>query len=392
MSFVCILSCFSFVFTRLFIKTEGCYTNVTSLNGTITSPALPPKQADSSGYTCKWNIQLTETDEPRHVELRFTSFDVTAVMPYCSDGNYVELFLGCNRSKSIGRFCGQLSLPVIYSSDHCLLIVLHAGNEAGLSMRHRAVFKAVFKQRLLSRPVSQNNHGCGTEHHANARHGNIFSPHWPLPYPRYVDCVWHVTTRTDLHAKLVFFDFDVRSTDACAEADFLEVKTGGFGFSRGRSVTKSKECGTKDPFVLTIEGDSIFIQFKSNHVTGNRGFMAGFVTYSAEDAEFQPQVLIMLGVIFLILFAFAGKALFQKLLERRRLNKKSIFNLSQGRYRVKSVAPEFHLETPRESVNEPEVLPAVLEPKHVTFQTAATRGKQGSVKTIIIENHEPGII
>lgn len=54
----------------------------------------------------------------------------------------------------------------------------------------------------------------------------------------------------------------------------------GFGFSRGRSVTKSKECGTKDPFVLTIKGDSIFIQFKSDLVTGNRGFMAGFVTYT----------------------------------------------------------------------------------------------------------------
>ena len=69
--------------------------------------------------------------------------------------------------------------------------------------------------------------GCGKEHHNNAKHGNIFSPHWPLPYPRYVDCVWHVTTRPGLHVKLVFFDFDVRPSDACAEADFVEVKTGG---------------------------------------------------------------------------------------------------------------------------------------------------------------------
>ena len=42
-----------------------------------------------------------------------------------------------------------------------------------------------------------------------------------------MDCVWHVTTRNDLHLKLVFFDFDVRLTDACSEADFVEVKTGG---------------------------------------------------------------------------------------------------------------------------------------------------------------------
>ena len=36
-----------------------------------------------------------------------------------------------------------------------------------------------------------------------------------------------MTSRNDLHFKLVFFDFDVRLTDACSEADFVEVKTGG---------------------------------------------------------------------------------------------------------------------------------------------------------------------
>lgn len=127
----------------------GCHTNVTRLNGTITSPILPPKQGDSSGYTCKWNIQLTETEEPRHVELRFISFDFAGVMPKCSDGNYLELFIGCNRSKTIGKFCGQLSLPVIYSSDHCLQIVLHTGNE--VSLKSGSAFEAVFQQRLLSR-------------------------------------------------------------------------------------------------------------------------------------------------------------------------------------------------------------------------------------------------
>ena len=42
----------------------------------------------------------------------------------------------------------------------------------------------------------------------------------------------------------------------------------------------NKECGRKAPFSLTIDRDSIFIQFKSDVVTGNRGFMAGFVVYS----------------------------------------------------------------------------------------------------------------
>lgn len=119
--------------------------------------------------------------------------------------------------------------------------------------------------------------------------------------------------------------------------------------------------------------------------------------FSTEDADFQPQVLIMLGVVFATLFALAGKALLQKLLERKRLNKKSIFHLKRGRCKVKGVTPVLHVQTPTESITEPDVLPTVLSPirgsaKSVAFETAATRGKQGSVKTIIIGNHESDII
>lgn len=56
-----------------------------------------------------------------------------------------------------------------------------------------------------------------------------------------MDCVWHVTTRNDLHFKLVFFDFDVRLTDACSEADFVEVKTGGSLLKSILSVYKKSE-------------------------------------------------------------------------------------------------------------------------------------------------------
>ena len=105
----------------------------------------------------------------------------------------------------------------------------------------------------------------------------------------------------------------------------------------------------------------------------------------------------MLSVIFLTLFAFAGKALLKKLLERKRLNK-SIADLSGRDCKVgKSVSPVLYLRTPRESLSDPEVLSVVQSPgngseKRVTFETAAARDKEGSVKTIIIENHEPEII
>ena len=105
----------------------------------------------------------------------------------------------------------------------------------------------------------------------------------------------------------------------------------------------------------------------------------------------------MLSVIFLTFFAFAGKALLKKLLERKRLNNKSVVDLSGDCEVSKSVSPVLCLRTPRESMSQPEVLSAAQSPgngseKHVTFETAAARDKQGLVKTIIIGNHKPEII
>lgn len=148
------------------------------------------------------------------------------------------------------------------------------------------------------------------------------------------------------------------------------------------------------PFILVISTCVFFSCVQTDLVL--KFFFQWFP--STEKAGFQPQVLIMLSVIFFTLFAFAGKALLKKLLERKRFNNKSIFDLSGGDCEVtKSVSPVLYLRTPRESVNEPKLLSAAQSPgngseKHVTFETAAARDKQGSVKTIIIGNHEPEII
>lgn len=39
----------------------------------------------------------------------------------------------------------------------------------------------------------------------------------------------------------MFFDFDVRSSDKCAEADFIEVKTGGRVFNERTNSNNSKK-------------------------------------------------------------------------------------------------------------------------------------------------------
>ncbi|KAK3740543.1 hypothetical protein QZH41_020673 [Actinostola sp. cb2023] len=145
--------------------------------------------------------------------------------------------------------------------------------------------------------------GCGPSRLANIRHGNIFSPRWPLPYPDFVDCVWAVRARKDLQIKLIFFDFDVNVHEPCEQnLDFLEVRAGSNGYTHARTLqTKNTECGKKDPFDMIIKSDTFYITFRSDRSTGPRGFMAGFVAFETEAAEFQPHILIVFGAALLIL-------------------------------------------------------------------------------------------
>ncbi|XP_067039819.1 CUB domain-containing protein 2-like isoform X2 [Acropora muricata] len=275
--FACLIILFRKCLTE--VLQEECEVHLTNLNGTITSLSSTPNQTDSpSKFSCKWNIQLKDATKHRHVELQFTVFVLSASLPHCSDGDYVELFIGCKNSTSIGKFCGHTPLPIIYSFDHCLQVVLHIHSAAG--GRTRPEFSAFYNQRLLSKAVSPEYYGCGKDLHSKARHGNVFSPHWPLPYPNYVDCVWHIITGPRLHVKLIFYDFDVRLTHLC-EVDFVKVNAGA-EFDRRGYTSDKRNCGRRGPFALTLREDSIYIHFKSGPTSGNRGFMAGFLAYEIE--------------------------------------------------------------------------------------------------------------
>ncbi|XP_068719153.1 tolloid-like protein 2 isoform X2 [Montipora capricornis] len=388
---------------------KGCEVLLTNLNGTITTP-LSPNQSQTypskDMYTCKWNIELQNAAEHRHVELHFKTFELTASMPDCLDGDHVEIFLGCKNLTSIGKFCGHTSLPVIYSSDHCLQIVLRIHSVVAGSSR--SVFEAVYNQRLLSRAVSQEYYGCGKDLHSNVRHGNIFSPHWPLPYPHYVDCVWHVTTRPGFQVKVIFFDFEVRFTHSC-QVDFVEMKTGAV-FDRRRSSRGNRKCGKKRPFFVILTETSIFVHFKSDLAFENRGFMVGFVVYGVDDQESTSQALIALGVIISIIIVLVGKAVLQKLLKRHKLDVKSVFYRVGNTFKpVKSLTVVSLLK----KIDEPEQRSSVVaqwetsssdsETKEkqppskppggtVTFKTAKKRGrKDDSVEYYMITQSKPEV-
>ena len=61
--------------------------------------------------------------------------------------------------------------------------------------------------------------------------------------------------------KLVFFDFDVRSRDKCAEADFIQVKTGGRVFNESTNSNNSKKR-------MDSAGHFLFAEYSTYWVVG----------------------------------------------------------------------------------------------------------------------------
>ena len=61
--------------------------------------------------------------------------------------------------------------------------------------------------------------------------------------------------------KLVFFDFDVRSSDKCAEADFIEVKTEGRVFNESTNSNNSKK-------IMDSAGHFLFAEYSTYWVVG----------------------------------------------------------------------------------------------------------------------------
>ena len=59
----------------------------------------------------------------------------------------------------------------------------------------------------------------------------------------------------------MFFDFDVRSSDQCAEADFIEVKTGGRVFNESTNSNNSKKR-------MDSAGHFLFAEYSTYWVVG----------------------------------------------------------------------------------------------------------------------------
>ncbi|XP_078369817.1 uncharacterized protein LOC144653641 isoform X2 [Oculina patagonica] len=257
-----------------------CDKTYTSSSGRV---APFSKGSYDNNLNCQYDIKV---NFGYGIKLQWAIFDVKGKMPNCYD-DYIEIYIGCQR-RSIGRYCsdnlGKNHLFTVYSPDNCLRIKFRSDNSGTGDG-----FEAQYSTFSLS---SGNFYELGECSPYTERYPKTFSsasdvissPNWPEHYPDLRDCYWRIDVPSQKNIKIAFMDFDLEYDFGCDD-DKVKVKEGYSSDSYDRSSTiKDSMCGNKNPFYFTSTKRRIWIRFKSNSFSSDRGFVAGYIMYDTSSS------------------------------------------------------------------------------------------------------------
>lgn len=294
------------------VESLGCDQDYTSFSGTVSSPSFSSRSTYENSLDCTYDI---EVGSGYGIKLSWSTFDVRGEMPDCSEDS-VEIFIGCvfNRH-SIGKYCSENGYKPfdVYSSDNCLRLVFKTNASGG-----GKGFQASYSSFHLSDRQSGVGERCFSTKTLTATSGVISSPNWPQDYPSYRDCYWKIEVGNERSIKIAFMDFDLEYDISCDD-DKLKVKDGNDHDSYDKSKTlKESKCGKKDPFYFTSSKERIWIRFKSDRFTNQRGFVAGYVMYDKTPVSAKT-VGIVIGVLVAVVVIAIGVFVFYKYVYQKKV-------------------------------------------------------------------------
>lgn len=203
--------------------------------------------ASEMGQKCEWRIVTTHGE---NIMLRITKLS----MLKCIAGEYIEVLDGYwNRSRSLGKFCDQETIPdLIKSSTNRMTVSLQLSNSSSLPLiGFLASYESV----------------CGR----NLRHGGrLESPNYPSQYPGKMECLWEISVAPGFQVALKFQAFEIEKHDTCSY-DFIEIRDGVSKELIGRF------CGFDAPPDLTSLSNRMLVRFLSDATVEKTGFSATFV-------------------------------------------------------------------------------------------------------------------
>ncbi|KAG8435188.1 hypothetical protein GDO86_013215 [Hymenochirus boettgeri] len=275
-----------------------CGGDIKKDSGQIQSPNYPDDYRPSK--ECVWRITVTEGFL---IGLTFQSFEIERHDNCAYD--YLEVRDGFSEDHPlIGRFCGYEKPEDIKSTSNKLWVKFVSDGSI-----NKAGFAANFLKEMdeCSRP---DNGGCaqrcvntlgsfkcvcepGFELTADKKNceaacggfitrlnGTITSPGWPKEYPTNKNCIWQVVAPAQYRISLQFEVFELEGNDVC-KYDFVEIRSG----LSSESKLHGKFCGPEKPEVITSQGNSVRLEFKSDNTVSKRGFKVHFFSDKDECSK-----------------------------------------------------------------------------------------------------------
>ncbi|XP_053307274.1 tolloid-like protein 2 [Spea bombifrons] len=267
-------------------------------SGQIQSPNYPDDYRPSK--ECIWKITVLEGFL---VGLSFQAFEIERHDNCAYD--YLEVRDGISEaSPLIGHFCGYEKPEDIKSTSNKLWIKFVSDGSI-----NKAGFSANFFKEMDECSMPDNG-GCaqrcvntlgsykcvcepGFELTADKKHceaacggyitklnGTVTSPGWPKEYPTNKNCVWQLVAPAQYRISLQFEVFELEGNDVC-KYDYVEIRSG----LSSESKLHGRFCGLEKPEVITSQGNSIRLEFKSDNTVSKRGFKVNFFSDKDECSK-----------------------------------------------------------------------------------------------------------
>ncbi|XP_046548856.1 cubilin-like [Haliotis rubra] len=204
---------------------------------------------------CVWTIRA-----PTNTNIQVTVTVLNGITSSCSV-NYLEIYDGKydnSTSTTHGKWCGDSNVDFI-SSGNVITARFHtrAANR-GLQMNLKAGhFSASVKKSLSADYWNQ----------------YITSPNYPFNYPSNVESTWKIDAGAGYHVYINVVVSTLEYSDGC-QSDYMEA----FNGADSSAPSLGRWCGSSEPS-KTSSGSLMFLKFKSNSHTVDRGFR---ISYSAE--------------------------------------------------------------------------------------------------------------
>ncbi|XP_068113667.1 tolloid-like protein 2 isoform X1 [Hyperolius riggenbachi] len=267
-------------------------------SGQIQSPNYPDDYRPDK--RCIWTITVSEGYV---VGLSFQTFEFETHDNCLYD--HLQIRDGPSEdSPLIGQFCGYEKPDDIKSTSNTLWIKFYSD-----STNNKAGFSANFFKEM-DECAKPDNGGCaqrcvntlgsykcvcdpGYELTADKKScevacggfitkqdGTITSPGWPNEYPTNKNCVWQVVAPAQYKISLQFEVFDLEGNEFC-KYDYVEIRSG----LSSESKLHGRYCGTETPEVITSQGNSIRLEFKSDNTVSKKGFKVNFFSDKDECSK-----------------------------------------------------------------------------------------------------------